>query len=296
MHKTVLLKEAIDGLNIHKGDIFLDCTLGNGGHSLEVCKRFGKEVKILGLDLDKDAISKTLKNFEEKKCHIEIGNFNFRDLDKFLQEKKISKLNKVLFDLGVRSEQIDESGRGFTFQKNEPLLMTMKKSATENDLTAFEIVNTWQEESIKDILQGYGEEKFAWRIAKKIVEARENKKIENTFDLVEIIKQAVPVFYQKGRIYFATKTFQALRIAVNDELGSLREGLEKSFLNLDAGGRIAVISFHSLEDRIVKNFFRDKNKEGVAILINKKPILPSDEEVLENRRSRSAKLRVLQKK
>ena len=179
--------------------------------------------------------------------------------------------------------------------KSEPLLMTMKANLSPEDLSAKEIVNNWQEENIADIIYGYGEEQFSRRIAKGIVEARKVKKFETTDELVRVIEESVPNFYKKGKINPATKTFQALRIAVNDELNALKDGLAKGIEVLKSGGRMSVISFHSLEDRIVKNVFRDSAKAGKIILINKKPIIPSIKELKENRRARSAKLRIIEK-
>lgn len=182
--------------------------------------------------------------------------------------------------------------------KDEPLLMTMKENPSPEDLTAYDVVNNWEEKSLADIIYGYGEEKFSRRIAKAIVEARKKKEIKTTFDLVKIIEGAVArghKTYKRQKLHPATRTFQAIRIAVNDELGNLQEGLDKGFELLNTGGRMAVISFHSLEDRIVKRFFQGKAKEGIALLINKKPILAGDEELKINPRARSAKLRILEK-
>lgn len=180
--------------------------------------------------------------------------------------------------------------------KDEPLLMTMKADQEPEDLTAFDVVNTWGEKSLADIIYGYGEERYSRKIAKAIVEAREKKEIKTSFDLVKIISDAVPAGYRRGRLHFATKTFQAIRIAVNDELGALQEGLQKGFQVLKQGGRMAVISFHSLEDRIVKKFYKNKEKEGQAKIINKKVILASSEEIKNNPRARSAKLRIICKR
>ncbi|PIZ85308.1 16S rRNA (cytosine(1402)-N(4))-methyltransferase [Candidatus Nomurabacteria bacterium CG_4_10_14_0_2_um_filter_33_9] len=217
------------------------------------------------------------------------------------------RFDAIIFDLGLSSDQLENSGRGFSFMKDEPLLMTMKENPSLDDLTAIDIVNSWGEESLVDIIYGYGEERFSRRIAKGIIEARKKNNIKTTFDLVKIIGDSVPSAYKRQRIHFATRTFQALRIAVNDELGALKVGLEKGFeilkkparphdsLGAGGGGRMSVISFHSLEDRIVKRFFRDKKEKSEAILINKKPIIPKEEEIKNNGRSRSAKLRVLEK-
>ncbi|MFA6397955.1 MAG: 16S rRNA (cytosine(1402)-N(4))-methyltransferase RsmH [Candidatus Paceibacterota bacterium] len=294
-HKPVLLKESIEGLEIKPGDVFFDGTLGSAGHSEKVCKLYGKEVRIIGTDLDEDALIRATEKLEKNNCNFSVHHFNYRNLDKVLEELGIEEVDKILLDLGISSDQLEVSGRGFSFQKNEPLLMTMKKEITENDLTAKEIVNTWDEENIADIIYGYGEEKFSRSIAKKIFEARKEKPIETTFELVEIVKSAVPSFYRRGRINPATKTFQALRITVNDEMEGLKEALLKGFNHLKKGGRMAVISFHSLEDRLVKNFYKEKKELGFAKLINKKPMIPSEEEIRENGRSRSSKLRILEK-
>jgi 16S rRNA (cytosine1402-N4)-methyltransferase len=207
----------------------------------------------------------------------------------------VAHADKILLDIGLSSNQFEQSARGFSFQKDEPLIMSFKKDLKETDLTAREIVNTWDEVNIQTILEGYGEEQFAWKIAKAIVARRQENPIETTFDLVEIIKLATPKFYHHKKIHPATKTFQALRITVNDEIESLKEGVSKGFNILNRGGRMAIISFHSLEDRIVKQFFKDKQTKDEGMLITKRPIVPTEEEIKENPRSRSAKLRVIQK-
>jgi 16S rRNA (cytosine1402-N4)-methyltransferase len=291
IHKTVLLNETIEGLNLpaspslggQTDSVVLDCTFGGGGHSLEILRRFPK-AKIIALDQDKGV----WRNNDKR---ISFHNENFSNLDKVLKEEKV---DGIIFDLGLSSDQLENSGRGFSFMKNEPLLMTMRENPRAEDLTALDIVNIWNEKSLADIIYGYGEERYSRRIAKGIVDARE-KKIETTFDLVKIISDSVPAGYRRGRLHFATKTFQALRIAVNDELGVLKDGLEKGFSVLKVGGRMAVISFHSLEDRIVKRFYKELEKEGKVKLINKKIILASEEELRNNPRSRSAKLRILEK-
>lgn len=284
VHKTVLLNETINGLNLNDKSLVLDCTFGGGGHSMKILKEFPK-AKIIALDQDKNA-------WRENDNRISFHNENFSDLDKVLKGEKV---DAIIFDLGLSSDQLESSGRGFSFMKSEPLLMTMKENPGPEDLTAEDIVNTWGEESIADIIYGYGEERFSRRIAKGIVEARSKARIKTTSDLVKIISEAVPAVYRRGRLHFATRTFQALRIAVNDELRVLQTGLEKGFDALKGGGRMAVITFHSLEDRIVKKFFKALEKEGKAILINKKPILENSEELKKNPRARSAKLRILEK-
>lgn len=294
IHRTVLLNETIEGLNLSNGALIVDGTFGGGGHSLEVCKRY-KDIKIIALDQDHGAWSRAKDKFEGLDCDVKFVNDNFKNLDKVLAKMGEVEVDGIIFDLGLSSDQLDHGGRGFSFLVDEPLIMTMKENPSKEDVTAYDVVNTWSEENLADIIYGYGEERFARRIAKGIVDARHKKKIETTFDLVEIISDAVPGVYRRGKIHFATRTFQAIRIAVNDELTSLTVGLDKGFDALKVGGRMAVISFHSLEDRIVKKFFKikDNNKEGK--LINKKVILGSEEEVKNNRRSRSAKLRIIEK-
>ncbi len=295
MHTTVLLKESIDMLELQKGDVIVDGTLGAGGHSEEICSRFGAGVRIFAFDLDSDAIERARTRLSDKDCDISYHQENFKNLDNVLSEEKVSGVDGILLDLGFSSDQLESSGRGISFKNNEPLRMTLKKEISETEFDASDIVNGWDEEDIANIIYGYGEERFARRIAREIVEARERAPIKTTKDLVDIVMNAVPSFYKRGRIHPATKTFQALRIAVNDELENLRTALSKGFEALAFEGRFAVISFHSLEDRIVKNFFRDKARDKEAILITKKPVIPSEEEMRENPRSRSAKLRVIQK-
>ena len=292
-HKSVLLNEAIDGLNLKLGDVFVDATLGGAGHSIEVCKRFGKDILILGIDRDKDALDRSRKILEEMNCNFKLFESNFSDIEKVVTKSGIKEVDAVLFDFGLSSDQLDVSGRGFSFMRDESLIMTM--SIDKEALTARDIVNSWSEENLATIIYGYGEEQFSRKIAKNIVEARKVKPIETTFELVEIISKSVPNFYRKGRVHFATKTFQALRIAVNDELESIKRGLENGFQILKSGGRISAISFHSLEDRIVKRFFEEKKKVELGRSIFKKPITASPEELLNNPRSRSAKLRVFEK-
>ncbi len=295
MHKSVLLKEAIDGLDIKEGGIFLDATVGGGGHSEYVCSKFKSKVKIIGIDADLASVKKSEERLKSLDCDHDILLGNFSDIDLLINTIGVSRVDNILADLGLNTYQLEKSGRGFTFKKDEPLVMTFNEEIEPEDLTAQTIVNDWSEESLSDIIYGYGEERYAKRIAKKIVEERKLKKIMTTFDLVEVISRAVPKEYRYRKIHFATKTFQALRIAVNDELRRLETFLNKSFEILKQNGRMAIITFHSLEDRIVKRFFRKLKDEESAILINKKPVVPSSEEVRNNPKSRSAKLRIIQK-
>lgn len=298
IHKTVLLQETIDGLNLSGKPTVLDATFGGGGHSLEICKRY-PGVKIFALDQDKSALAKAKANFKDLDCDISLVNENFRNLDKVLEKEGIKEVDGIIFDLGFSSDQLEDSGRGFSFLKDEPLLMTMKENPLPEDITAREVVNSWSETSLADVIYGYGEERFGRRIARGIVEARVKRSIETSFDLVNIIRNSVPASYRGGRlprkIHCATRTFQAIRIAVNDELGALGFGLERGFQALRVGGRMAVISFHSLEDRMVKKFYKRKTAEGEGRLINKKVIRANADEIRANRRSRSGKLRIIEK-
>ncbi|MFO0718972.1 MAG: 16S rRNA (cytosine(1402)-N(4))-methyltransferase RsmH [Candidatus Paceibacterota bacterium] len=296
IHKSVLLQQSVDGLDLKKGDVFVDATLGGGGHSEAVCSITQGEATIIGIDADPKAIERSEKRLSKMKCKTFFKQSNFRHIDKVLSEVGINQIDKILFDLGLSSQEIQESGRGFTFQKNEPLLMTFSAELKPEDLTAREIVNTWDQENIETIIKSYGEERYAKRIARMIVENRARKPIETTFDLVEIIKMATPIKYHHGKIHPATRTFQALRMTVNDEVRALSEALEKAFEYLKPSGRIAVISFHSIEDRIVKHYFKKLIDEGRAERITKKPITPTTEEITENPRSRSAKLRIISKR
>ncbi len=291
-HTTVLLHESVDGLNLKPGSVFVDATLNAGGHSQLVLEKLNGDVRVIGIDVDADAITRAKQNI--KSLNASFFQENFRNLDKVLDQAGVEQVDGILFDLGLSSDQIEGSGRGFSFKTSEPLLMTMKKDLLSTDITAYEIVNTWAEQTLADIIYAYGEDRFARRIAKAIVTAREIRAIETTEQLAEIIASAVPKFGFK-KINPATKTFQAIRIAVNDELGAIKEALPKAFAKLKPGGRMALISFHSLEDRIVKRFFKEKAVAGEGKLINKKPITPSPQEVAENPRSRSAKLRIIEK-
>jgi 16S rRNA (cytosine1402-N4)-methyltransferase len=295
MHIPVLLDESIDGLGIRSGDIVVDGTLGGGGHTFEIIKRFGSGVKVIGLDLDKDAIERARSKIGDLQHDAIFRTVGFQDMDKVLEELNIVHVDRILLDLGISSFQLEVAGRGFSFMKDEPLLMTMKKSPTDEDLTARDIVNTWEEKTLADIIYGFGEEKYSRKIAKAIVEARSEKPIETTFDLVKIIENTIGKAYKRLKIHPATKTFQALRIATNSELSNLEVAIEKGFNKLGVGGRLAIISFHSLEDRIVKKSFVNLKQKGYANIITKKPIVPSTDEIKRNPRSRSSKLRIIEK-
>ncbi len=293
IHKTVLLHESIDNLHLKPGAIYFDGTLGGAGHTSKVCSDFGNKVRIIATDRDNLAIKNAREKLSNLGCKADLVLSDYRNIDKVLADLKVEKVDAILLDLGLSSDQLDVSGRGFTFRRDEPLLMTFAES--EQKVDARVIVNNWGEETIADILYGYSDERYSRRIAKAIILARKTKPIETTYDLVRIIENVVPAGYRRGKTHFATKTFQALRIAVNDEITALKEGMDKGWSFLKIGGRMAIMSFHSVEDREVKNFFRDKVKLKEGRFINKKPIIPTDIEIKENPRSRSAKLRVIEK-
>ncbi len=295
MHIPVLLKETISYLDIKKGEKVFDGTLNAGGHSKLFCPLLGKEGLIIGVDQDENAIKSAKENLSDCEAGIIFVNDNFRNIDRILEKLQIAEVDKIILDVGLSSDQLDASGRGFSFRRDEPLLMTFKSKPGLEDLTAMKVVNEWPKEEIAEILKDYGEERFSGRIAEAIVKERKNGPIVTTGELVGVIAAAVPHWYRKRKIHFATKTFQALRIAVNDELNALTDALRDGFKKLSVGGMFGVISFHSGEDRIVKNFFKDMAKRGEGELVMKKPITPSREEVNKNPRSRSAKLRVLRK-
>ena len=294
-HTSVLLQETIEGLDLQPGFVVVDATVGAGGHSLLMSEQIGPTGLVIGFDADKNALqlaSEKLATGPAKFIPIES---NFRHLATKLEEIGIGSVDAVLFDLGVSSMQLDSGKRGFSFRFNEPLLMTLKTTPTADDLTALDLVATLEAKDLAIILKNYGEEQFADKISSAIVEARRTAPIDTTFRLIEVIESAVPNWYKKRRLHPATKTFQALRIATNDELGALTEGLESAWGMLKTGGRLAVISFHSLEAKIVKNFYKDKKTSGLGEIISKKVIRPSRTEIVENKRSRSASLRIIKK-
>ncbi len=295
LHIPVLLQEVLTNLELQAGYAVLDGTLGGGGHSKAFAQIIGKSGTLIGIDADSVALNRAKEVLADTKCTKHLVQDNFRNIDKILSNIRITEINSALFDLGLSSDQLETSGRGFTFQKDEPLTMTLSDTLGDDTLTAKEIVNEWQEENLADIIYGYGGERYSRRIAKGIVDARSEGEISTTEQLVEIIKASVPGHYRHGKTNPATKTFQALRITVNDELGAAKKGLNDIMQYLLPKGRIAVITFHSLEDRLVKRLFKQWKEDGLGTIITKKPIAPSYEEIKENRRSRSSKLRVFQK-
>ena len=293
-HQTVLLHEAIDELLIKPTDAVVDATLGGAGHARAITDLLGEKGTFIGFDLDEDAIVRAQVALASVKPQTFLIKSNFRNIETELATRSITMIDKALYDLGWSAFQLD-AGRGFSFLKDEPLLMTYGKGSETGGLTAATIVNEWGEESIADIIFGWGEERYSRRIAHVIVERRRLQPFTRATDLAEAIKSAVPAAYRHGRLHPATKTFQALRIAVNDELGALKESLTSAWKLLSPGGRIAVITFHSIEDRIVKELFLEFERSGSGTRITRSPKKPSREEIVSNPRARSAKLRVIEK-
>ena len=295
IHVPVLQKEVLEIFDPKPNQNFIDCTIGEGGHSLAILEKTAPEGKILGIDWDQEII-KSLK-FSRR---LVLVCDNFANLKEIVGKENFKEVEGILLDLGISSWHLEKSGRGFSFQKDETLDMRYNQNSK---LTAEKILNEWSEKEIEKILKEYGEERFAKRISKKIVEERKIKPIRTTFQLVEIIKKAIPSWYHHKKIHFATRTFQALRIAVNDELENLKKVLPQALEILERSGKLVVISFHSLEDRIVKNFLKEYSHGRIRIpersevapfacqILTKKPIRPSVEEIKSNPRSRSARLR-----
>lgn len=305
-HISVLLNEVIEGLNINENGTYVDCTLGGAGHSSEIIKRLNSNGKLIGIDQDLEALSAAKEKLISYDNVIYVHN-NFTNIENILNELEMDNIDGILMDLGVSSYQLDNGERGFSYMKDAPLDMRMDREA---ELTAYEVVNGYSEEKLYKLIRDYGEEKFASRIAKFIVDRRENSPINSTTQLVDIIKAAIPAKARREGPHPAKRTFQAIRIEVNKELEILDKAIEGSINKLKKGGRLAIITFHSLEDRIVKNKFKDLadpckcpkefpvcicGKVPTIKIISRKPIEPSKEEVEENPRSRSAKLRIAEK-
>lgn len=307
VHKSVLLNETIDGLNIQLDGIYVDGTLGGGGHAYEVCRRLGDKGSIVGIDQDAAAIEAAgnrLKDFGEK---VTIVRSNYCDMKSKLHELGIDKVDGIVLDLGVSSYQLDTAERGFSYREDAPLDMRMD---TRQKMTARDIVNDYEEMELYRVIRDYGEDKFAKNIAKHIVAARKEKPIETTGELTEIIRASIPMKYQKKSGHPAKRTFQAIRIELNRELEVLKDSLDDMIDLLNPGGRLCIITFHSLEDRIVKSAFRKNEnpctcpsdfpvcvcgKVSKGSILTRKPILPSKEEMEENSRAKSAKLRIFER-
>lgn len=296
IHIPVLLKETTDLLDPKPGDVVVDGTVGGGGHSAEIARRTGGDVQLHCFDADSSAIGAAAEAIAAAGCaNARFYNMNFRNAAEAVTAAGAVSLDRVVLDLGLRSDQLEGSGRGFSFLRDEPLLMTFSDTLGEDDVTARSIVNGWSEEDLANVFYGYGDERYSRRIASAIVEARKVHPIERTSELVVVIEGAVPKSYARGRIHPATRVFQALRIAVNDEYGALTDALRDLWKLVRPGGRLAVISFQSGEDRIVKRFMQERVKVGEGKLVVKKPVIPEKEEIDKNPRSRSAKLRAIER-
>ena len=312
-HIPVLLAECAEALDLREGSVYVDATLGFAGHSFEMAQRLGARGTLIGIDQDEVALraasEKLMSIDERRRPHLELLRGNFGDLDDLLVEATVPGIDAILFDLGVSSVQIDTPSRGFSFKESSPLDMRMDPGT--QTLTAAEIVNTYNAADLARIIRAYSDEKWASRIAEFIVKARQNAPLETSEQLVDVIKAAIPASARRAGGHPAKRTFQALRIEVNSELTVLRRGLDAAVRWLNPGGRIAVISYHSLEDRIVKDTFASFanrctcppdlpvcvcGKEPVLDVVTRKPLLPTPEEVDRNARSRSAKLRVAVKR
>lgn len=293
-HDSVLMKEVLEALDVQSSDTLVDATIGGAGHFAAFLAALGEGGVVVGIDADRAAVERGREVYAQdrrpERPVAHLVNDNFRNLSRILERLGIAPANKIFFDLGWSGYQI-AAPRGFSFQHDEPLLMEYG----EGGETAADIVNTSSEEALAELIFTYGEESFARSIARSIVTTRSRERILTTGALVAAILAGTPSWYHKRKIHPATKTFQALRIAVNDELGALREGLSAAIDALAPLGRLAIISFHSIEDRIVKNVLRDAALSGLGSLSPKKPIVPTRREILMNRRARSAKLRVFER-
>lgn len=305
MHVSVLLEEAIQGLNLKDNGIYVDCTLGYAGHSSEILKRVRRGC-LFAFDQDSDAIKYSTEKLSKIGDNFTIIYSNFVNLKEELEKRNITKVDGILFDLGVSSVQLDEADRGFSYHQDARLDMRMDRN---NPLSAYEVVNNYSEMELANIFFKYGEEKYSRSIARSIVKYRENKKIEGTLELVEIIKSAMPMKAKRDK-HPARKVFQAIRIEVNRELDILEKSINDALDILNVGGRVAVITFHSLEDKIIKNIFKERTHIDDMVkglpnipeeymsnyrLVNNKAVIPSEEELENNNRSRSAKLRVIER-
>jgi len=295
MHIPVLLDKVVEFLSPRPGQKFIDATIDGGGHALAILEQIAPGGKLLGIEWDGELLKQLRLKIQSSKFKndVVLVNDSYTNLKEIATASNFEGADGIIFDLGMSSWHLEEAERGFSFAKDEPL--DMRYNTQFPNKTASEIVNEYSYEKLTKILKEYGEERFAKSIAEAIVKARKEKPIRTTFQLVEIIKSSTPFWYRRRRIHFATRTFQALRIAVNRELENIKSGLEQAEQILGNGGHLAVISFHSLEDRIVKNFFREMARAGRLKILTKKPIRADLAETTENPRARSAKLRVAEK-
>lgn len=307
VHETVLREEAVTGLNVKPDGVYVDCTLGGAGHSRLIAERLNPSGTLIGLDQDQMALDHAKERLSGVSCQLHLVKTNFRRVTSAVRQLGFESVDGILFDLGVSSPQLDQGERGFSYHHEAPLDMRMD---TEQELSAYDVVNEWPEEELARILFEYGEEKFSRRIAKMIAKERQKAPIRTTLELVDIIKRAVPAPARRTGPHPARRSFQAIRIAVNDELNAFRDALAESVGLLNPLGRISVITFHSLEDRICKQFFQEEAKGCICPptfpictcgqtprlkIITRKPLYPTEEEIEKNPRARSAKLRVAEK-
>ena len=306
-HKSVLLYETVDSLNIRTDGIYVDGTLGGGGHAYEVCRRLGEHGRLIGIDQDADAIAAATKRLEPFADKVTVVRSNYENIASVLHELGIEKVDGIYLDLGVSSYQLDTASRGFTYREDAPLDMRMDQRNTQ---TAADIVNTYSEMELYRIIRDYGEDRFAKNIAKHIVRQRQEKPYETTGELIETIKAAIPAKIRATGGHPAKRTFQAIRIELNHELDVLNCSIDTMIDLLNPGGRLSIITFHSLEDRIVKKRFRDNEnpcicppefpvcmcgRKSKGTVITRKPIVPGEEELEYNKRSKSSKLRVFER-
>ncbi len=292
-HITVLKTEAVEGLALEPDSVVVDATLGAGGHAGLILNELTTKGTFIGLDADSTSVA-ALQQLKSSPATVHLVVSNFAKLGDVLDELGVGAPDAILADLGWRTDQFTDGHKGFSFSADEPLLMTYGDPA-DYAFTAADIVNSWKEEDIANVIYGYGEERYSRHIAAKIIEVRKKARITTALQLAEIIASAVPPGYRNGRINPATKSFQGLRIAVNDEFGVLEAFLATAWERLAPQGRLAIISFHSLEDRIVKHTFKEYVQNNTGVLLSKKPIVASPEELKQNPRARSAKLRIIQK-
>lgn len=292
VHTSVLLREILEYLNPQPGGAFIDATINGGGHAAAIAERIGKNGKLLGMDRDHELVNSKSLNYQLQTTNYQLACDTFANIQHIAETYGFTDVDGIIFDLGFSSFHIEQSGRGFSFLRDEPLDMRFD---SRKDIPARDIVNNWPENELRELLWTTGEERFGRSIARQIVRERDRVPIERTFQLVEIIRRAVPSRYRYGRIHFATRTFQALRICVNDELKHVAKGVERAVWLLKSGGRITVLSFHSGEDRIVKDIFRSLEQEDIVKRVIKKPVRATAEEIKDNPRARSAKLRVAER-
>ena len=290
MHIPVLLNEVLENLDPQPNQNFIDCTLGFLGHTEAILEKIKPNGKVLGIEWDAEKLKNQESGIKNQE-RLKVVNDSYANLKEIVERENFKPIHGILLDIGISSWEVDNSGRGFSFQKDEPLDMRFSQS---QGLTAKKIVNEWPEQDLASIFKEYGQERFASNVASNICEVRQRHSIETTFQLIEIIRKSFPRSYKFPKAHFATRIFQALRIAVNSELSNLKKVLPQAIEILEKDGRVGVISFHSLEDAIVKRFFKEQQKNNKIQILTKKPIMPTLDEIKRNPRSRSAKLRVAQ--